>query len=159
VTRSFGAAAAGIGSALIVCGTALVGAWPARVMAAPESPQAAGASAQASEPGARSTRDGVYSAAQADRGGKTFTARCLGCHPPDQFVGPFLSGWDGQTVNGLFEMMRTSMPDDDPGSLTRQDYADILAFVFKKNGVPAGPAELTSVSADLKRIVVDVQPK
>ena len=141
---------------LVVLGLASLDSLAARAMAAgaagrqdvtkPPTPDA--------QAGTRSIRDGVYSEAQAVRGDKAYTARCARCHKPEQFTGAYLDGWEGQTVSGLFEMIRTSMPEEDPGSLARQEYADIMAFLLKKNGLPAGPAELPSASADLKKIVI-----
>lgn len=101
----------------------------------------------------------MYSDAQADRGGKTFDACCISCHQPQAFVGPFLKAWNGRTVDGLFEAVRTGMPEDNPGGLKGQDYADILAFIFKQNGVPAGTGELQSTASALKQITVDVPDK
>jgi mono/diheme cytochrome c family protein len=140
----------------VVFGLAYLDALPARVTAA----GAAGRQDVVKPPApdgqaeTRSIQDGVYSEAQAVRGDKAYTARCALCHKAEQFTGAFLDGWDGQTVSGLFEMIRTSMPEEDPGSLARQEYADIVAFLLKKNGLPAGPRELPSASSDLKRIII-----
>ena len=52
--------------------------------------------------------------------------------------GEFISGWDGLTVGDLFERIRISMPQNAPGSLSGQQNADILAFMFSVNKFPAG---------------------
>jgi hypothetical protein len=44
------------------------------------------------------------------------------------------------------------MPDDDPGSLTGQQYADLLAYVFSLNKFPAGTTELATNTEPLKQI-------
>jgi hypothetical protein len=44
------------------------------------------------------------------------------------------------------------MPYDAPGSLTKQQYADVVAYVLKMNGYAAGEAELTPSAAALKKI-------
>src|ERR1700736_4987928 len=81
--------------------------------------------------------DGVYTEEQAKRGEPLYTATCGSCHGPDLTGGEmapgltggeFRSDWDGLTVGDLFERVRVSMPQDSPGSLSRQQYADILAF-------------------------------
>ena len=36
---------------------------------------------------AKTTNDGVYTAAQADRGKTVFDAKCTGCHEPSRFMG------------------------------------------------------------------------
>ena len=142
------------GRALVVLGLACAGVFPARVRTADAArPQdAVQPPAAAGQSGTRSVRDGVYSDVQAARGDKAFVARCAVCHKPEQFTGAFLDGWDGQTVNGLFALIRTSMPENDPGSLARQEYADIVAFLLKKNGLPAGPVDLPSAADGLKQI-------
>jgi mono/diheme cytochrome c family protein len=55
---------------------------------------------------------------------------------------PFLANWTGLAVADLFERMRVSMPQNAPGSLSRQQNADILAFILERNGYPAGLREL-----------------
>ncbi len=112
------------------------------------------ASIAAGQTATRSIRDGVYSAAQADRGTKTFVARCASCHQRDEFTGTFLNGWNGKTLDGLLEMVRTSMPEDNPGSLTPQEYADVLAFILSRNAFPPGAEELPS-TAPLKQFVIE----
>src|SRR2546428_12467257 len=44
------------------------------------------------------------------------------------------------------------MPQDDPGSLSRQQTADIVAFVLFKNGFPEGKTELAREADVLKGI-------
>ena len=44
------------------------------------------------------------------------------------------------------------MPADGPGTLTRQEYADILAFLFLKGEFPSGMTELSSRTEILKQI-------
>src|SRR6266550_6011086 len=101
--------------------------------------------------GGKTTWDGVYSQAQAEKGSALFVDRCAKCHGPDG-VGadaPALVGsefgldWDGMTVSQLFERTRTSMPQDNPESLSREEVALILAFLFQRNGFPAGSTDLT----------------
>ena len=82
-----------------------------------------GLSAQTS----RSVWDGVYTREQATRGALT-SGLCTQCHG-DSFQGDpappltgadFLAKWDGRSVGDLFELIRQTMPDDDPGSLAGQ---------------------------------------
>jgi S-disulfanyl-L-cysteine oxidoreductase SoxD len=102
----------------------------------------------------RSVKDGVYTAAQADKGKAIYADQCASCHGEDLLgSGPFpaLVGddfqkeWRGQTVNDLFERMKSTMPATKPGSLSAQQNADLLAYLFKENGYPAGK---TDVPAD-----------
>jgi mono/diheme cytochrome c family protein len=105
--------------------------------------------------------DGVYTPAQADRGAVLYSKSCAGCHGADLMGGetaPALTGgqfrtnWDGFTVGDLFERTRVSMPADGPGTLTRQEYADILAFVFLRGEFPPGMRELSSRTEILRQI-------
>ena len=105
--------------------------------------------------------DGVYTDVQAARGDTGFGARCANCHGANlggtgeapALVGPqFLSDFDGLTLGDLFDRIRTTMPQDNPGSLTRDQYADLLAFILKANALPSGAKELDRRSEYLKAI-------
>jgi cytochrome c len=110
-------------------------------------------SAQSAAPAGadRTIWDGVYTQAQSERGEKAYSDACASCHAAEltggdvipSLVGEaFLTNWSGMTVGDLFERIRTTMPQESPGSLTREQYADVLAHVFKKNKFPAGETEL-----------------
>ena len=71
--------------------------------------------------------------------------------------GEFMAGWDGLTVGDLFERIRISMPQNAPGSLSGQQNADILAFVFNANKFPAGEQELPKEAGILKTIKFEVK--
>lgn len=97
--------------------------------------------------GPRSVQAGVYSTEQAARGEKLFGERCLVCHQPEEFgAGVYLEGWSGQTADAFLELIRATMPEDNPGSLERREYADIIAYLFQLNGLPAGEAEMEASS-------------
>ena len=61
--------------------------------------------------------------------------------------GEFTSNWNDLSLGDLFERMRISMPQNAPGSLSRQQNADILAFMLYKGNYPAG----TDRAADADR--------
>ena len=95
--------------------------------------------------------DGVFTAAQADRGAEAYRQNCAVCHggqlggtgeAPALASAEFLSNWNGLTVGDMFERVRTTMPFTAPASLSRDTYADIVAYIFKSNGLPAGAKEL-----------------
>lgn len=99
----------------------------------------------------RTVWDGVYTEAQAKRGGELYGQRCATCHGADlrgADVAPGLMGeefaekWEDQPLAPMFELMRVTMPQDAPGSLSRSQTADILAFVLSKAGFPQGDQEL-----------------
>ena len=108
-----------------------------------------------------STWTGVYSDAQAKRGEALYADRCSSCHAPDMTgldQAPPLTGadfntnWNDLAVNDLFERIRISMPADKPGSLSRQETADIVAFILQKATFPAGQTDLPSEAEALKGI-------
>jgi hypothetical protein len=45
------------------------------------------------------------------------------------------------------------MPQDNPGSLKRKEYVDVVAYLFRLNGLPAGDAEMDVSS--VKRIRIE----
>ena len=110
-------------------------------------------------PAGASTLAGVYSEVQADRGEGVFKKSCLECHVPSDYQGDaFKSKFVGGTVFDMFEEIRTSMPQSDPGSLPKQQYADLVAYLFKLNGLPAGKDELGIEADALKKIKVEAKP-
>lgn len=112
--------------------------------------------AQGNQGGAtRSARDGVYTAEQAERGAKLSADTCAACHMEDFFTETLLMSWSGAPANMLFDLIRTTMPQDRPGSLTRQQYADILAYIFRMNGLPPGEQELGASDDALKKILIE----
>jgi len=109
----------------------------------------------------RSVWDGVYTAAQAKRGQELYAKECASCHGSDltggesapALAGPgFLSNWTTLTVGDLFERTRISMPENNPGKLTRAQVADVTAYLLSANGFPEGKAELDKQTEVLKQI-------
>ena len=140
-------------AAVGVLGMAAIGACFAVFHAQPTLAQGAG----------KTTWDGVYSQAQADRGKGTYTTACLECHgeelagqdmTPPLAGSEFLSNWNGLTVGDLAERIRTTMPLNKPGTLTRDQIADILAYVMNYNKFPAGSAELPKDVQVQKQITI-----
>jgi mono/diheme cytochrome c family protein len=103
--------------------------------------------------GATATRDGVYSQAQADRGQAVFVNVCASCHTRSQFTdGTWHRKWEGQTVFDVLESIRTTMPNDNPSGLSDREYVDVIAYLLKQNGYPAG--ERDASEASMKRVRV-----
>jgi mono/diheme cytochrome c family protein len=101
----------------------------------------------------RLVSSGAYTAAQAERGKALFREQCADCHPVQQFTGaPFLRQWAGRRVFDFFDQIRTTMPNTNPGALTRQQYADIVAHLLSENSLPAGQAPLPTGDDELKKI-------
>ena len=116
---------------------------------------AAGTAAQAPPGGepvyTRSVRDGVYSAAQAARGQKTFESICIACHAARMWQ----DYWEKESLGDLFQTIRTNMPEDAPGSLRVEEYRDVLAYILQTNKLPAGVTDMPETLADLRQIRVE----
>lgn len=113
-------------------------------------------------PSPRSVWDGVYTLDQAKRGALK-SGLCTECHgegfeggPAPQLTGDeFTARWNGRTVADLFDLIRLTMPDNDPGSLPREYYADLLAYILALNKFPAGRTEIGTQSEPLALIRID----
>ena len=105
--------------------------------------------------------DGIYSAEQARKGEALYRQECASCHgeklegrgqAPPLTGADFIMDWNGMTVGDLFEKMQTSMPADQPGHLSREQNATLLAFILNANQFPAGAAELSTDGERLQQI-------
>jgi mono/diheme cytochrome c family protein len=104
----------------------------------------------------KTTNDGVYTAAQAERGKTVFESKCTGCHEPSRFVGEtFYESWDGKPMKELWDVASGTMPEDNPGSLKQQEYGDILAYFLALNEFKAGDTELQGNAAAMAAIKVE----
>jgi mono/diheme cytochrome c family protein len=101
---------------------------------------------------------GFYTAEQGARGADVYTGQCVRCHSIADHSGPdFKLAWHGQSVRALYDYLRGTMPDDDPGRLTEQQYLDVTAYLLKVNGMPAGDVALVADTTALKRLVIDIK--
>lgn len=104
----------------------------------------------------KTTNSGVYTAAQAERGKTLFNEKCGGCHEPARFSGDtFHEAWDGKPLKEIWDIASGTMPEDNPGSLKQQEYADIIAYFLSLNGYPTGDAELQPGAAPMAAIKVE----
>ena len=122
---------------------------------------------------------GAYTEQQAKRGATLYKQECAACHG-DALEGngqteraqklermlPPLSGdvfkgnWNGRPLSDLFDKMKKTMPRDDPGKITLNQNADILAYMLKFNNFPSGKAELPADPSLLTETLFEaVKPK
>ena len=102
--------------------------------------------------GRRTVWDKVYTEAQAAKGKTDFETSCSGCHGITLEGGrgrpltgnAFATKWDFQSVNQLFNEIKTRMPRDQPGSLTADSYLGIVAYILQTNKFPAGDTPLVA---------------
>ena len=93
----------------------------------------------------KSVWQGVYTEEQATRGDTEHQNNCNSCHGTEKYSGEnFTKNWVGRTVFDLFDQIKTTMPDDNPGGLSAQQYKDVVAYILKTNGFPAGTDSLPS---------------
>ncbi len=95
-----------------------------------------------------------YTAQQAEAGRLDYIESCAECHGGElegQF-GPALAGensriqWESpQYVYGYYSV---AMPHGHPGQLSREQYVDIMAFLFQRHNIVAGPQPLTAAAID-----------
>ena len=117
--------------------------------------------------------DGVLTEAQATRGEAVYEGACGLCHgrrlngapdDPDMRSTPplararFLRVWEGRSLATLFEYTRATMPENNPSSLTEQEYVDVIAYMLTVGGMPAGGEELQADPQGLARVVIQPQP-
>jgi alcohol dehydrogenase (cytochrome c) len=109
----------------------------------------------------------TFTGAQAQRGQNLYEKRCASCHGLQLTGGSasplagngFMAKW-GQgkhNVDELYYITRTQMPYGAAGTMTRQQYLDIVAYILKSNGYPAGDRALPADSAALKKILIQPQ--
>jgi mono/diheme cytochrome c family protein len=112
---------------------------------------------------ARNVWDGVYTADQAAQGKAVFADKCTTCHGADLTGGEmapplvgaiFMGDWVGQSADDLFTRIHTTMPANDPGSLSNAQAAQVLAYILSMNQFPAGSTALPSDDASLAPIAI-----
>jgi mono/diheme cytochrome c family protein len=120
---------------------------------------AAGLALSAQE--SRTVWSGVYTEAQSKRGEAVYLEMCANCHgvelegmdmSPALAGATFGSNWNDLTMGDLSERIRISMPADRPGTMTRAQIADVMAFMLKANKFPSGSTELPPAVLALKQI-------
>jgi mono/diheme cytochrome c family protein len=113
---------------------------------------AAAAFAQTSSGAVTTVADGVYSQEQGKRGKTTYDTKCASCHDggtmgPELWGDPFLTQWENKYVGAFFTRIKTTMPEDAPGSLSESEVLDVVAYVLQTNGFQAGEKAIPSESA------------
>jgi S-disulfanyl-L-cysteine oxidoreductase SoxD len=98
-----------------------------------------------------------YSADQARQGREVFGGRCVSCHGDDMTGGvgggPPLTGdyffglWGEQPLSSVYSFIKSTMPEDNPGSLSNTQVTQVLAYILQFNRIPAGDAEM-AIGAD-----------
>jgi mono/diheme cytochrome c family protein len=112
---------------------------------------------------AKTVWDSVYTVEQAARGESAYAKGCARCHgaaltggdqSPPLTGSAFLGNWNGQSLIDLHQRIKTTMPSDSIGIYDAKFITDVVAFMLKANGFPAGQAELAVDDAALKEIAI-----
>jgi S-disulfanyl-L-cysteine oxidoreductase SoxD len=139
-------AAFAIGAGLAIPGVAAVTA------------QTAAAQAKTQRDAAQTTLGGIYTEAQVTRGEETYYASCVSCHPKGTYAGPsFKTTWGDRPLSDLYDWILNKMPKNDPGTLTPEQSVDVIAYILKENGMPAGKTKMPADEAALKAIRIQLR--
>jgi mono/diheme cytochrome c family protein len=120
----------------------LIAIWAASTVAAASGQTAAAPSVLA----------GAFTEEQAIRGQTLYYEHCLACHGEDMtgleqtppLAGPQFTGiWDGEPLWALVGRI-DAMPPTEPGSLSRAETVDLLAYMLWYNGLPSGEMSLST---------------
>ena len=142
---------------------------PSGAASAPSPAPAAQAPAPATRPTAAappaaatqslSTASGVYTDDQANRGKTAWQSICASCHTTAEHAGSKFAGdWKGHSLLEFYVSLYSTMPKDDPGTLSEEEYMDIIAYMLKLNGMRSGGAELVPDTTALKAIRMEFKP-
>jgi alcohol dehydrogenase (cytochrome c) len=108
--------------------------------------------------GRQAPSGGIYTAKQADAGREAYQAKCASCHlldlrgsneAPPLAGANFQNTWKPRTTRVLADRIRATMPANNPGTLGQEEVVNIVAFLLRANGAPAGSQPFTSTLATL----------
>lgn len=130
----------------------------------------AATSSAAPAPAAQADADAavaLFADAQATAGGQVYAEHCALCHGKqlEGMAGPslkskfFLPVEPSHSLGDVFTIVSDNMPATEPGSLEKGQYVQIMAFLLKENGYPAGPTELTFDSAKASTVKLKYRGK
>jgi mono/diheme cytochrome c family protein len=96
------------------------------------------------------TPPALYTSAQATAGAGVFAQNCAICHGaalqgeagPTLLGQSFASASNNYTVGAIFGEIAEQMPAGAPGSLSHDQYTQVMAYILSKNGYPAGTTAL-----------------
>ena len=109
-----------------------------------------------------SAQDGIYTAAQAEHGQVLYDAQCVSCHGELTAFVPemaallgdhtFRDRWAGRSLGELFGLIRETMPQDAPGTLSAEQSAALVAYILSGHRLPAGDVVLPGDGERLNQI-------
>ena len=122
----------------------------------------------AAETGETDIWAGIFTQEQVDRGQALYEQNCASCHGrelvssdadiPTLTAPAFRWSWQMHTLAERFERISTTMPPGANGSLSDQEYVDIITYILNFNGYPAGEQELTPDVERFEQIKLTLKP-
>ncbi len=95
--------------------------------------------------------DPQYTAAQAVAGAQVYSATCARCHASVQWKGgTFAATWKDRRLSDFYDLVSVTMPQDNPGGLTAQQYVDVTAYVLQLAGFSSGDVPLRADTTMLR---------
>jgi quinoprotein glucose dehydrogenase len=117
---------------------------------------------------AASVVEGVYTEDQVKKGAALYKEQCAACHGDDlagNDIIPGLTGdtfatnWTGKSLGEFYEKINLTMPALDPGSLTGDQTAEIIAVILSANKYPAGTTALANTIEALNPVKIEAPKK
>jgi mono/diheme cytochrome c family protein len=106
--------------------------------------------------------EALYTGAQAQAGAQVYAQQCSACHGStlEGGAGPALVGPNfhemaaaqALTAASLLEVVSTTMPQSNPGSLNAEQNDDVVAYLLQQNGYPSGRQALSGATSGLKAL-------
>jgi quinoprotein glucose dehydrogenase len=111
----------------------------------------------AAQAGDKAAAGPSYTEEQSKRGEAVYTKSCGFCHEDQSMAPPlqgdgFLKSWSDKTAGALFDKIQMTMPLNEPGTMSDQQSADLVAYILKLNHFPAGQEPLAHDAAALNSI-------
>ena len=111
------------------------------------------------------TVSAIDPASQAGRGKVVYESACQECHGAhlegvEEVRAPALAGdrfwfsWDKATVADLLQRVTNTMPQSAPGSLSRDEYLAVTAFLLHANSVNVGAGDVSNDIQVLKTLKI-----
>jgi S-disulfanyl-L-cysteine oxidoreductase SoxD len=116
--------------------------------------------------GEKTVGTGVFTEEQAKAGKAAYATACASCHlenlagdtmSPALVGADFIASWENKKLRPLYSRILSTMPADNPGTLTEKTVLDIVAYLLEANGFPPGSAPLER--ADDLNTIAFVRPK
>lgn len=105
-----------------------------------------------------------FTSEQADRGEVRYNSDCQECHGDDLKGGlnggapirglAFEQKYEGLPASVMFSFMTSAMPPNAPGRYSETTYAELMAYILKRNGFQPG-APLPSNLDELDQLIIE----